>query len=379
MNLEEVESYKRIDTSDMLSVLMKFPEDIWQAYTTSKEIKIPSEVRIGSINISYGAPNGIIICGMGGSAIGGDLLKCLLIDRSPLHVEVVRDYKLPAYASRDTLVIVVSYSGNTEEALSCFIDSIKRGCMSVAITSGGMLMDYARRLGIPIYEAPRGRAPRAAIAYLFLPLLGVLKRLGFNLVTDNEVKESVSVLRELREEIRPEVASEKNIAKDLAMKINGLIPVIYAYRQYRAVAFRFKTQLNENSKYPAKVEELPELDHNEVVGWEIDGDITKRFLAIVLKGGDEPQEIQVRFNITIELIKDKVADVLELKARGNGRLARMLSLLYVCDFTSYYLALLNDIDPTPVRSIELLKKRLSDYGVALKRIKEDYKSLLFNY
>ncbi len=377
MDLEKIRDYNKVDKSNMLRILLSLPEDIKRAYDSSKELAIPSEVRVGRVSISYSNPSDIVICGMGGSAIGGDLLRCLAMDQIPLHIEVVRDYTLPTYADKNTLAIVISYSGNTEEALSCFIQAIKRGCMTIAISSGGKLGEYAEKMRIPIYRAPAGRPPRTAIAYLFIPLINILQKIGIDLKVN--IKECIDILKKIREEVRPERPIEENLAKKLAQRINGFIPAIYAYRSYYAVAFRFKTQLNENSKYPAKVEEMPELNHNEIVGWGIDGDLTKRFIIIMLRGGDEPEEINIRFEITKELIQGKVKDVIELYGRGEERLSRMLSLLYIGDFTSYYLALINDINPTPVPSIIELKRKLSERGKALMRIEAEYRTLLSGY
>ncbi len=375
MILDNPREFKAVDKGGMLKHLLGLPEALVEAYTTSNRLTLPREIRIGRVNMVYEEPDNIVVCGMGGSAIGGLLLQCWLKDVLEVPLEIVRDYRLPAYAGRRTLALVVSYSGNTEEALSCFVEALRRGCMTVAITSDGILKRYAEKLGVPTYVAPAGMPPRAAIAYLSIPLAVIIEKLGARLQLKEQVEETWKVLNKMRSEIGPESPSLENPAKQLALKLRGKLPVIYAYTDYYAAAFRFKTQLNENSKYPAKCEEMPELNHNEIVGWELSGEIGRKSLVIFLIGGDEPPEIKLRFEVTKDIIREKVSEIVEIHGKGTSRLARLFSLIYFGDMVSYYLAILNGVDPTPVPQIERLKGELSKRGAALRRIEQEYQKL----
>lgn len=375
-DLDRIETYKDVDRNDMLSKIIRLPEDFLEAYDMALKVEVPKSIQVGSKRIKYETPDKVVICGMGGSAIGGDILRAWLRDRIKIPLEVVRSYHLPAYVDEKTLVMAVSYSGETEETISCFVEALKRGSMVIAVTSGGLLGYMASEAGIPLFKAPSGRPPRTALAYLFTPLAIALSKLGIEVDLEDELNEAVKNMIRLREEISPKVPLELNIAKKLALEISGLIPVIYASTEYYPIAFRFKTQLNENSKYPAKCDELPELNHNDIVGWDAPMELTKKFLVIMLMGGDEPMPIKRRIEVTKDIVRRKAHRVVVLEGRGLSRLSRMLSLLYVGDFTSYYLALLRGVDPSPTPAIDLLKSEL-DKRMALKReLREEFKKLL---
>ena len=370
--LDRPEEVKRIDKSDILGHCMKTPEYCEDAIQLAKQITIPSEVKISEkTSIKYGKPRHIIIAGMGGSAIGGEMLRDWLRDELPLPINVCRDYSLPAYADENTLVFAISHSGNTEETLNAFVDAIHRKCMTITITSGGHLLSFSKKLQIPHVTIPTGLPPRVAIPYLFFPLPILMERMGILKNMEEDLEEVIKVLKRLSEENSPETPTENNPTKKLALELTESIPVVYGFRQYEAIARRWKTQFNENSKVPSKCDVFPELNHNEVVGWEAPEALTKKFSIILIRDLDEPPEIRHRIEATKLLALHKAREVLEIYARGEKKLARMFSLLYVGDLASIYLAILRGTDPSPVEIIDKIKLEMGKRFNLAERLKAE--------
>lgn len=370
--LDRLEEIKRIDKSDMLGHCMKTPEYCEDAVQLAKQITIPSEVKISEkTSIQYGKPLNIIIAGMGGSAIGGEMLRDWLRDELPIPIKVCRDYSLPAYADENTLVFAISYSGNTEEALNTLVDAVHRKCMIITVTSGGHLLSFSKKLQMPHVVIPRGLPPRVAIPFLFFPLPILMERMGILKNIEEDLKEVIQVLKRLSEENSPKTPAENNPTKRLALELMGSIPVVYGFRQYKAIARRWKTQFNENSKVPSKWDVFPELNHNEVVGWEAPEALTKKFSIILIRDLHEPPEIGHRMEATKLLALHKAWEVLEIYARGDKKLARMFSLLYLGDLASIYLAILRGTDPSPVETIDKIKLEMSRRFNLVERLKAE--------
>jgi glucose/mannose-6-phosphate isomerase len=357
--LDDLSEIKRIDKSDMLSFCVEAPKHYAEAAKTAK-----------AVSISYPAPQTIIVSGMGGSAIGGELLKDWARDKIPVPIEVCREYSLPAYANKNTLVFVVSYSGETEESLSAFLDAIKRKCMVVCISSGGVLREFAEKLSVPCLRAPSGMAPRASLPYLFMPLPILLNKIGLVSDVTPEISETIKILRNISDSNSPQKLLSSNFSKKLASNICGTVPVVYGFGIYRGVAQRFKTQFNENSKVPAKWEFFSELDHNEIVGWEAVKALAKCFSVIFIRDNDESEAMRQRIEATKELIRKKSMKIFEVQSMSKSKLAKMSSVICTGDFTSVYLAIMRDIDPTPVKTIALLKEKVKQSGVKEKIIRE---------
>jgi glucose/mannose-6-phosphate isomerase len=359
--LNDLTEMKRIDKSDMLSFCVEATKHC------RKAAKLAHAVRI-----NYSKPQTIIVAGMGGSAIGGELSKDWTRDRIDVPIEICREYSLPAYADERTLVFVVSYSGETEEALSMFSDAVKRNCMTFCINSGGKILEFAEKLKLPYLRVPSGiPQPRAALPYLFLPMLIILEKLGLISNVSSEISEAIKVLEQVKDENSPEKPLRDNFSKKLASKIDGTVPVVYGFGIYRAVAQRYKQQFNENSKIPAKWDFFSELDHNEIVGWEAAKEPAKCFSIIFIRDKDEPEEIRQRIEATKELISQEATKkIFEVWSSGQSRLAKMLYTIYMGDFTSVYLAVLRGVDPTHVKTISLLKERITQSGVKEKMIGE---------
>jgi len=363
--LDQPEKVKEIDKSDMLSHLMKTPDYCRDAIKRAKQVKVPEKVK----------PKNIVIAGMGGSAIGGEILQDWLRDEFPIPIEVCKDYILPAYVNKDTLFFANSYSGNTEETLSAFLDAVRRKCMAITITSGGHMLSFSEELQTPHVTIPSQLPPRVAIPYLFFPLPVLMERMGLLPSIEEDLQEAIKVLKKVGEENSPEIPTEDNRAKKLALELVGTIPIIYGFRQYQSIAHRLKTQFNENSKVPSKHDVFPELNHNETVGWEAHETLTKNYSILLIRDPDEPPEIKHRIEVTKSLALHRAKKVLEIYAKGKEKLAKMFSVLRMGDFTSVYLAILQGIDPTPVKIIDEVKKELGKKFNMVEKLKAELATL----
>jgi glucose/mannose-6-phosphate isomerase len=362
--LDDLARLRRMDRGNMLSFCVEAPMHYKEVASIAEKIKA-----------DYQKPKEIIIAGMGGSAIGGELLKDWTRDKLEIPIEICREYSLPAYAGEKTLTFIVSYSGETEETLSCFLEAVKRKCMVLCITSGRSLLENAEKLQVPALRVPEGIPPRAALPYLFIPMLIFLEKLGLVSNVKGEISETIAVLKQICRENAPEKPLNRNFSKMLAAKISGTVPVVYGFGFYRSVAQRFKQQFNENSKTPAFWNTFPELNHNEIVGWEKAEENAKCFSVIIIRDKNEPEEVKHRIEATKELLNNKVAGNYEVWSRGTGKLAKMLSTTLIGDFTSVYLALLRGVDPTPVETISLLKKKMAKAGIK-DRITHELQNLI---
>lgn len=319
------------DPANYIKFLEHFAVQCREALALPKGMAISGEI------------NNIVVCGMGGSAIGGDILKAYM-GHSHTPVFVCRNYELPAFADEHSLVFCVSYSGNTEETLACFKQAQAKRANVWAFCSGGKLAEVGKKT----IKIPSGLQPRAALGYLFFPMLGLLHNSNLIEVKNAELNEMLTELRNVEE-------YRKN-GEMLARKLENKIPVIYSSVLMGAAAYRWKTQINENAKQPAFFHVFPEMNHNELVGYQS----MKRelFQVILLRDKSDPERIKKRMDIFKELAGHK-ADIEEVHAKGTGLLCRIFSLIYYGDFASYYLALRNRVDPTPVAIIEELKKRMA--------------------
>jgi glucose/mannose-6-phosphate isomerase len=345
--LDDLAYLERIDASKMRNIMLCLPESCLEAYELAEDLELPKQLSP--------PPRNIVFIGMGGSSIGGSLIRSWASEKSNIPIAICQDYHLPNFVDRYTLVIAVSYSGNTEETLSAFVEAVQRGCSVVTVASGGKLMEFSDELEIPCVRVPPGLPPRGALPYLFMPILSLVRKAGIG-VDPEERNECIEVVRSLRNEIRPESTFESNRAKQIAFDLLGFTPMVYGWGRYVPVAQRIKTQFNENSKIPAFWSMLPEGDHNDVIGWDGDKETSKRFCAVVIREPEEPEEIWNRIESTKRVVlASSLGKVIELRATGQAPLAKMFSVLYTGDFASLYLAALRGVDPTPVKVIDRLK------------------------
>jgi glucose/mannose-6-phosphate isomerase len=300
-------------------------------------------------------PRVIVIAGMGGSAAAGDLVASCAADRVEIPVVVHRGYGLPSVAWDDTLVLVVSYSGNSAEVLSAVETARARRLPVVAITAGGALAAVARP-PMTCVRVPGGLMPRMALGYLFFPLARVLRALDVDVVSGEEIGEALAIVDELAAELAPERPAATNDAKRLAAAIGGRWPAVYGGPVTGAVAYRWKTEFEENAKLFALAGALPEMNHNTIEAWRTP--LARELHLVLLRDDHEEPAIARRFALVRELAGAAAGGVSECRARGRGVLARVLSLTYLGAWTSYYLAALRGVDPWAVPTLDEIKRRL---------------------
>ncbi len=347
MTIEDIET---VDRSNFFRLLVEFPQQVEDAVRIART----SEVKLNVRGIQH-----IVITGLGGSAIGGDLLRSYLADQIRIPIFVNRHYSLPEFVSRNSLAFVSSYSGNTEETIAAHREARKRKAKIVCISSEGELTTMAKRYGHPLITIPSGFPPRAALGYSFFPMLITLNKLRLANANQSAWKETVSLLKALSERYS-DVLSTRNLAIDLAYRLKGKLPILYSSTErFDSVNLRWRGQLAENAKVLAFGNVLPEMNHNEVVGWHVLKDLMKNMAVVILRDRDDHRRVQKRMDITKDILGEYAASITEVQSEGRSVLARMFSLVYLGDWVSFYLAILNGVDPTPVKVIDYLKLQLA--------------------
>jgi glucose/mannose-6-phosphate isomerase len=319
-----------IDKSDMKRVLAGFYQQCENAFSLGNHIKIVPPV------------NAIAVCAMGGSALGAEILQSYLNERLPFFI--VRDYTIPAWFNKNTLVFIVSYSGNTEETLALYEEVKKRGCRVVCLSSGGKLKDIALREGTPYIELPTGMMPRDSLGYQTIPMLNVLINSKI-IPKTNELNSLVRILK----------TDNREKAQTLAQRLINKIPIIYSSRKMSCLTKVWKAKINENAKVQAFANEFPELNHNEMVGFT--NPVTDYYMIIIEDVDDHPR-IKKRMEITKQVMQSYGIPVLMLRIKGENRLARIFSTVLLGSYVGYYLALEYEIDPTPIKMVEDFKKKM---------------------
>lgn len=315
--------------------------------------------RVESANLApHDAPGGLVVAGMGGSAIGGALASAALGDRASRPIVAVRDYALPAWVGAGTTVLCASYSGNTEETLGAYEAAGAVGARRIVATTGGALADAARADGVPVIPLPAMFQPRVAVGYLLVVALEVAALAGVAPSLRAEVEAAAARLEGLVGDWGPD-GPEDALPKQLARTLRGTVAQIVGAGLTVPVAYRWKTQLNENAKVPAFAAELPEIGHNEIVGWEGAPELG-RFSAVFLDDVELHPRVQQRIDVTCDVIGDAAASVSRVAGVGETRLERLVSLVLLGDLVSLYVAVLRGVDPTPVTAIERLKAVLAD-------------------
>jgi glucose/mannose-6-phosphate isomerase len=301
-------------------------------------------------------PGGLLVCGMGGSAIGGDLAAAALGDRATRPIRTVRGYEIESWTLPDTLVLCASYSGDTEETLACFEAAGAAGAQRVAITTGGQLAEAARAEGVPVIGIPSGMMPRAAVLYVAIATLECAALCGAAPGLHAEIDTATGLLERLAQEYGPNAAPDSQ-AKALAHALKGTVPVIHGAGPTTAVARRWHTQVNENADGAAFFAELPEAAHNEICGWQR-GRSLAPLAAVFLFDPDQHPRVAESMELTAQEAERAGAPTLRVTSRGDSRLERVLSLVFLGDLTSVYLGLLEGVDPTPIAAIDRLKSSL---------------------
>ncbi len=347
MTLNDIQA---LDPKGMYKWILDFPQQIEEAVQIGKTAPVKVQVR--------GVKN-IILTGLGGSAIGGDLLRSYLAEELPVPFFVNRHYELPNFVGPSTLVIVSSYYGNTEETISAHKEATKRKAKVLCISTGGETEKLAKKYKQPLIKIPGGLSPRAALGYSFFPLLVVLSRLGFIKSKDREIRETVALLK-AKAEIYGNPESAENAPLKLAEACFGTLPFIYSPTEHLdTVNLRWRGQFAENAKQLSHGNVLPEMNHNELVGWKCLPELMKQITVVFLHDKDTHPRVAVREQITKEIVSRYAHAVYEVQSEGKSLLARIFSLVYYGDWVSLYLAILNREDPQPVAVIDYLKKELA--------------------
>ncbi|HXQ96553.1 MAG TPA: bifunctional phosphoglucose/phosphomannose isomerase [Candidatus Acidoferrales bacterium] len=348
--LDDAAAIARYDSEGMLAAIPRLAGQLTDGWARSRALELPA---------SHRGPSTVVVLGMGGSAIGADLVRGIFSDRLRVPLVTVRDYDLPRFAQPPMLVVAASHSGATEETLSALSQAISRGCPVAAITTGGPLLVAAHKGGLPYLEYTGESQPRASVGSGIALLAGLLERAGCLDAGEQEFVDAAEAVGEMAARCGPGVATESNPAKQLAWSLVDRLPVVEAGGFLAAVARRWKTQLNENSKSIACWEELPEATHNAVVGYEQPETMHERTFVALLASPDDHPRVALRRSLTADLLAERQVGHEVVVVGGRGRLAQAASAIALGDFTSVYLAVLYGLDPTPVAAISYVKEHLA--------------------
>jgi glucose/mannose-6-phosphate isomerase len=349
MNLDDYQQFSNLDASNMIEEIDNLPDQLHLAW------------ELGHTNplSGFGEIRQVLVAGMGGSAIGADLLAAYLepIGRVPLLVQ--RDYSLPKWAMNpNTLVIASSHSGNTEETLSVFREAQENGCQIMGISTGGILLEECQNKGIQTWAFQHGGQPRAAVGYSFGLLLALFNRLGLVADPRQELEEAIAVMRNLQENVRIDIPVVKNPAKRLAGQMVGRWITVVGSGILSPVARRWKGQISELAKTWGQFEALPEMDHNSLAGTEFPAEILANLFVLFLQANADHPRNQLRSEMTRQTMMLAGIGTDTLHARGESRFAQLWSALLFGDYCAYYLAMAYAVDPTPIPAIMTLKQAL---------------------
>ena len=341
----------RLDPENMFDSIWDFPENLDEALRLSETIQLMH---------NYEHINSIIISGMGGSAIGGDVISVLGKDHLKIPFTVCRGYSLPNWVNKNTLVICSSYSGNTEETLSVLDDAIEKNAMLCGITTGGKIAKKLKQLTKDMVLIPSGLQPRAALAFSFIPIAKLLEKAGLlNLKIDEWISVTISSLKRFRKIYSNE--SVENPVYLLAKKIHKKLPIIYSDNSTTGIAaLRLKGQICENAKMLAYNNDLPELNHNEIVGWENNQDLLKELFVIWLSDKNDNPRVKYRQEITQSILNNMGINQSTISVEGSSFQERFLLMIHYGDWLSYWCAILHGTNPSPVKKISRLKEELSN-------------------
>jgi glucose/mannose-6-phosphate isomerase len=346
--LDDTSAMERADPGGMLGLVAGFPDQVAEAWRISRALEFP-----------WSRPRAVAVLGMGGSAIGADLVKGIWSDRLTVPLEVVRGYDLPAWVDRETLVIASSKSGGTEETISALQAALERRCPIVAVTTGGPLRAVAERARLPLATFPAHGTPRSSVGYSMGILAGILERAGVLPLDAAEIETGITAAQAMSARCAPAVPTSSNPAKQLAWALVDRYAIIIASGFLAPVARRWKAQLNENSKATAAFEELPEATHNTVVGFEQPESLRDHLFVVFLSSALDHPRNALRAKLIREVLVTGHVSHQVVEAGGEGRLGQALSATTIGDYVSVYVAFAYAVDPTPVTAIEHIKGQLA--------------------
>jgi glucose/mannose-6-phosphate isomerase len=348
--LDDDAARARLDPGGMGEAVRGLPEQCADAWRAAPALDLPPD---------YREIDRIVILGMGGSAIGGDVFRRLLAGECATPVLNQRGYDLPPYVDARTLLVASSFSGDTEETVSAFRQGLATPAKKLAITTGGQLLTAARANGVPAYVFSFRGEPRAAFGHGLMPLLAVAEALGLTQGIERDVEEAVSAMAALRSRIGEDVPLSENAAKRLAVRLAGRLPVVFGADLLTEVAHRWKTQLNESAKVWAFYEELPEANHNALVSLSLPEPVARLAVAVYLRSPSLHPRVELHYEYHMRALAQASVEHAAVSAEGKSALAQALTAVLTGDYVSYYLALLNGVDPTPTANIDALKAWLA--------------------
>ena len=349
MNLDDFSSFAALDAENMLAEINALPEQLLAAWRLGQRLPLPP----------LDGVRRVVIAGMGGSAIGADALAAYAAPASPIPILVHRDYALPAFArGEETLVILSSHSGNTEETLSAYDAAKRQGCRILALTTGGALAEKAAADSLPLWTFDHAGQPRAAIGFSFGLLLASFVRGGFLSLDENAVADAAAAMRSQAESLRPEIPVPQNPAKRMAGQLMGRWVTVMGAGFLAPVARRWKTQINELAKAPANFEFLPEADHNALAGTRVPEDALLCTATLFLRAPAMHPRHRLRSELTQQAFMLEGLAVDSYEAPGAAKLSQLWTAIHFGDYLSYYLAMAYEVDPTPVEALTELKRRL---------------------
>jgi glucose/mannose-6-phosphate isomerase len=342
----DADSIERVDPAGMLGDVLAQPLQLGDALWRTQSAGIRPRDQ----------PAGMVVCGMGGSAIGGDLAGAALGDRATRPITVMRGYALESWTPPESFVLCASYSGNTEETLACFEAAGAAGAQRAVLTTGGRLAELAREEGVPVIGIPAGMQPRAAVIYMTIGVMECAALCGAAPALHAEIDTAAGLLERLVEQWGPG-APDDSLAKSVARTLNDTVPVIYGASATTAPARRWATQLNENAKSPAFWAELPDASHNQIVGWQRGRELAP-LSGVFLCDPDQHPRVQRHVDLVKAELDRVGAPSLQVHTEGESRLERVLSAVLLGDLVSVYMAVLAGVDPTPIDAIQRLKQQL---------------------
>jgi glucose/mannose-6-phosphate isomerase len=355
IDLDDKNLIAKYDKSNQLEIMEDWANFVREAREKSMNFEIPQSFQWKNKVINFKKPANIIICGMGGSAIAGDYVARLFERELKIPLIISRDYYLPAFVDENSLIICISYSGNTEETLSRYLDALQKGSMIIAISSSGALEEFSEAIGIPHLKIREGIPPRSSLPLIYISLITLLEKLNIvsNIVQD--IQETEEILEKLALEYAPTVSTASNMAKNIAYGLFNTLPIFLGNTIYSPVAYRAKCEFNENSKIVALNEDIPEHNHNGIVVFDNPNRTLNDVAFVFFRGKEESKPIKIRIEEIKKLATERTEKVLEIYSQGESTLAKQLSSTYLIDFVSIYLAILYEVDPTVTPSIDKLK------------------------
>ena len=371
INLDDRNIIEQIDTEKQLEILSQWSALFKEARKNSLGLVIPKKYSWKNKNVNYTTPQNIVICGMGGSAIAGDYIYYLLKDKISIPILTNREYQLPSFVSNTSLVICVSYSGNTEETLSCFKDALQKSAMLLTVSSNGLLEKLSTDIGIPHIKIREGIPPRSALPLIYTALLTILEKLELIENMEADIQETSEILEKLSKEYDVGQKTESNLPKNIAYGLYNTLSVFIGHTFLCPVAYRAKCELNENSKLLAISEVISEQNHNGIVAWDNPNTALNDVAVVLFRDKNESDSIKIRVDELKKRVEKKTEKLLEVYPEGKSELAKQISSTYLIDLVSIYLAILYEVDPSITPSIDTLKEVLRKKTNLQEKIKKE--------